>query len=158
MKLITENWNKFLVEEAGEDIEQRKADQEARRAAIQKKVAIRQKADEMVDFAGFEQKIDAATDAFEKSYDVFEQALESGDRAQIQKAQEGIKAAAAGFRKAMMGSSAVIFKMMMTIKQLGGTLDPEEEKLLDQAYAQLQKNPEMVQQASQMQGGAKVGK
>ena len=113
-KIIKEELEKVF--ENNPSIEQRKADQAARRAALKKKVTIRQKADEMVDFAGFEQKIDAATDAFEKSYDVFEQALESGDRAQIQKAREGIKAAAAGFRKAMMGSSAVIFKMMMITK------------------------------------------
>ena len=99
--------------------------------------AIRQKADEMVDFGKWEKQLDQATDDLEKAFLALEKPMMSGDKVTIAKVREVIKQKRAEFRKLIMQTSQKGFMFYGTIKKLGGELSPQEEKTMQQLYQTL---------------------
>ena len=99
-----------------------------------KQQAIRQKADEVVDFGKWEKDVDRITDELEKAFLALEKPMMSGDKAQLAKVREHIKQKRQEFRKIVGQTSQKAFQFFMAIKKLGGELTPDEEKMKDNAY------------------------
>ena len=100
---------------------------------LKKQQALRQKADEEVDFGKWEQQVDKATDDLEAAFLALERPLLAQDQEGIAAAREKIQQARVNFRKQISRTSRMVFMFYSTLKNLGGTLSQEEEEMVRKA-------------------------
>jgi|7_EtaG_2_1085326.scaffolds.fasta_scaffold02520_10 hypothetical protein len=149
MKQIAKNWNKFLKEGSFKP----NPEQTERKRQID----IRSKANDLINFGKWEKDIDNASDQFETSLLNLEPAMliqNPQERSEAVKAARAkLKAARIEWRRVMSFSTAISYKYYMTVKELGGTLTPDETAFLKTSIENINKFPRMAAAVDQLQGG-----
>jgi hypothetical protein len=108
-----------------------------RYAVMKKQQAIRQKADEEVDFGKWEQAMKKATKDYTAATLALGKPLGAQDKEGVATARENLKQVRVVWRNTLKKSNEILFKYFMTVKKLGGTLAPDEEKILQDAFEAL---------------------
>ena len=143
MKLIIENWRRYLEEgrsapSAG-SLGLTGLSTSERYAVMKKQQAIRQKADEEVDFGKWEQAMKKATKDYSAAMLALGKPMAAQDKEGIATAREKLKQVRVVWRKTLKQANVMMFKYFMTVKKLGGTLHPAEQKILQDAFEHLEK-------------------
>tara|TARA_R110002012_G_scaffold157945_1_gene319296 strand:+ start:169 stop:681 length:513 start_codon:yes stop_codon:yes gene_type:complete len=139
MKLTISHLRQIIQEELKEGLAGATAAHMNTYPEDKKQAQIRNKADEMVDFGKWEKQVDKVTDDFEAAMLALEKPLLARDQAGIAQARANIKKARLAFRGTIKQTSEKLFMYFMTVKKLGGTLEPDEEQMMNSAYTTLQK-------------------